>query len=98
MIIEKRDEILELSFEFALKIIEYCELLEENCKYVIAHQLLKSCTSIGANIRKVQNAESKQDFIHKLKLQPKRQKKQNIGYFFAIKLQHIRHPKHYYHR
>jgi four helix bundle protein len=35
---------------------------------VIARQLLKSGTSIGANIREVQNAESKQDFIHKLKI------------------------------
>jgi len=32
---EKRNEIVELSFEFALQIIVYCELLEENRKYVI---------------------------------------------------------------
>jgi four helix bundle protein len=38
---------------------------------VIARQLLKSGTSIGANIREVQNAESKQDFIHKLKIAAK---------------------------
>ncbi len=35
MIMEKRNEILELSFEFALQIIDYCELLEEKRKYVI---------------------------------------------------------------
>jgi len=62
---------LELSFEFALQIIVYCELLEENRKFVIAHQLLKSGTSIGANIREVQNAESNSDFIHKLKIAAK---------------------------
>ena len=71
MIMEKRNEILELSFEFALQIIVYCELLEENRKYVIARQLLKSGTSIGANIREAQNAESNQDFIHKLKIAAK---------------------------
>lgn len=68
---EKRNEILELSFEFALQIIVYCELLEENRKYVIARQLLKSGTSIGANIREAQNAESNADFIHKLKIAAK---------------------------
>jgi four helix bundle protein len=68
---EKRNEILEVSFEFALQIIAYCEILEENKKYVIARQLLKSGTSIGANIREAQNAESNQDFVHKLKIAAK---------------------------
>jgi four helix bundle protein len=60
-----------LSFEFALEIIEYAELLEEKRKYVIANQVLKSGTSIGANIREAQNAESKPDFIHKFKIAAK---------------------------
>lgn len=68
---EKRNEILELSFELALNVIGYCEKLEEARKYVIARQLLKSGTSIGANIREAQNAESSQDFIHKLKIAAK---------------------------
>lgn len=68
---EKRNEILEISFEFALKIIEFSELLEANKKYVIARQLLKSGTSIGANIREAQSGESKADFIHKLKISHK---------------------------
>ena len=68
---EKKNEILELSFEFALQIIAYCEKLEDNRKYVIARQLLKSGTSIGANIREAQNAESNPDFIHKLKIAAK---------------------------
>ena len=42
--------IVKLSLEFALEIIEYSELLEANKKYVFARQLLKSGTSIGANI------------------------------------------------
>jgi len=63
--------ILRKSFEFALAVIEYCELLEKNRKYVIAKQLLKSGTSIGANVREAQSAESKADFIHKLKISNK---------------------------
>jgi four helix bundle protein len=68
---EKENEILKVSFELALMIIEYTEMLEENRKYVIARQLLRSGTSIGANIREAQNAESKADFIHKLKISAK---------------------------
>ncbi|MFN8294671.1 MAG: four helix bundle protein [Chitinophagales bacterium] len=60
--------IVNLSFEFALQIIDYCELLETKKKYVISNQLLKSGTSIGANVKEAQNAESKNDFIHKLKI------------------------------
>lgn len=68
---EKRNEIVEVSLEFALRIIEYTELLEEQKKYVIARQLMKSGTSIGANIREAQSCESKADFIHKLKISAK---------------------------
>ena len=63
--------ILDLCFEFAMVVIEYCEVLEEKRKYVIANQLLKSGTSIGANIMEAQSAESKADFIHKFKIADK---------------------------
>ena len=68
---KERNEILELSFEFALGIIEFCEILEEKRKYIISRQLLRSGTSIGANIREAQNAESRADFIHNLKISAK---------------------------
>jgi four helix bundle protein len=66
---EGRDNIIvEKSFRFALRIVAACELLEENRKYVISRQLLKSGTSIGANVKEAQGAESKADFIHKIKI------------------------------
>jgi len=68
---EKKNEVLDLSFEFALGVIQYCELLEAEKKYVLARQLLKSGTSIGANIREAQNAESETDFVHKMKIAAK---------------------------
>ena len=61
-----KNPILELSFEFAIEIIAYCEKLEAKRKYVIAHQLLKSGTSIGANIREAQHPHSRADFIAKM--------------------------------
>jgi four helix bundle protein len=69
--IEKKNAIVELTFEFALQIIVYCEKLEDGKKFVISRQLLRSGTSIGANIRESQSAESKADFIHKLKIAAK---------------------------
>jgi len=42
-------------------VIQYCDLLETEKKYVLARQLLRSGTSIGANVREAQNAESKAD-------------------------------------
>jgi four helix bundle protein len=62
---------VDLSFQFALKIIEYAETLDERKKYVVANQILKAGTSIGANVREAQNAESKADFIHKIKIAAK---------------------------
>ncbi len=60
--------ILKKTIEFALAVIDYSELLEAGKKFVIARQLLKSGTSIGANVHEAQNAESKADFIHKFKI------------------------------
>ena len=68
---DKPNLIVELTFDFALKIISFTELLEERKKYNIANQLFRSGTSIGANVREAQNAESKNDFIHKLKIAAK---------------------------
>ncbi|NNC94246.1 MAG: four helix bundle protein [Chitinophagales bacterium] len=63
--------ILEISFEFSLNILVYCEKLGERRKYIVQQQLLKSATSIGANVREAQSSESKSDFVHKLKIAAK---------------------------
>ena len=68
---ENENLIVKISLEFALDIIAYSERLEELKKYIIARQLLKSGTSIGANVMEAKNAESKADFIHKMKIAAK---------------------------
>jgi four helix bundle protein len=68
---DKENLIVKLTFECALDIIEFSEVLEEKRKFVIARQILKAGTSIGANVREAQNGESKNDFIHKLKIAAK---------------------------
>jgi four helix bundle protein len=59
------------SVELSLMVVKYAETLEQNKKYVIANQILRSATSVGANIMEAQTAESKADFIHKLKIADK---------------------------
>ncbi|NNG08753.1 MAG: four helix bundle protein [Arenibacter sp.] len=66
--INKENPVVEKSIDFAIRIVEFCEVLEEKRKYVIETQLLKAGTSIGANIHEAQNAESRADFIHKMKI------------------------------
>ena len=64
----KENPVVDKSIDLALSIIEFCDLLKEKRKFVIANQLLKAGTSIGANIHEAQNAESRADFIHKIKI------------------------------
>lgn len=67
----EKNPVLKLTIQFSLSVIEYCELLETEKKYVVSKQLLRSATSIGANSMEAQNAESKADFIHKMKIAAK---------------------------
>ena len=68
---DRRNLIVEKSIEFSLKIITYTETLEKNGKFIISKQLLRSATGIGACVFEAQNAESRADFIHKMKLAAK---------------------------
>ncbi len=63
--------ILKMTFDFSLIVIDYCDLLDEIKKYTLSKQLLRCKTSIGAISMEAQNAESKADFIHKIKIAAK---------------------------
>ena len=78
------NSLLKMSFSFAIDIARYAENLEERKKWTLANQLFRSGTSIGANAREAQNAESRVDFIHKLKIALKKQKRQSTGFFFVL--------------
>lgn len=55
------------SFQFSIRIVNlYKILINQRKEYVMSKQLLRSGTSIGANVREALNAESRADFIHKL--------------------------------
>ena len=58
---------MEKSYNFALRMIKLFQFLSgEKKEFVLSKQLLRSGTSIGANIEEANQAQSKADFIHKL--------------------------------
>ena len=59
--------ISEKSFEFAVKIVSLSKELRKN-EYELARQLLRSGTSIGANVSEGQQAQSRKDFISKMSI------------------------------
>lgn len=65
---EKPNALLDKSFEFSLKIVDFVQEIKELKHFELASQLVRSGTSVGANIVEAQRAESKKDFIHKLRI------------------------------
>ena len=63
---QKRD-IEKRTFEFGVAVIRFCKILEQKTgtDRILARQLARSATSIGANVEEAQGAISKADFIHK---------------------------------
>lgn len=68
---KEQNIILEKSFEFALKIIELYKILQTNKEFVLSKQLLRSGTSIGANVEEATAAASRKDFINKMTIASK---------------------------
>jgi len=64
----KENIIVSKSFGFALRILKLSDHLNSKREFVISKQLIRSGTSIGANIRESQYAESRKDFIHKMSI------------------------------
>ncbi len=65
---EKKNIIKDKSFTFAIEIVSLYKVLIEKKEFVLSKQMLRLGTSIGANIREAEHAQSKLDFIHKLSI------------------------------
>lgn len=59
------------SFEFALQIIGLYKVLQEHKEFVLSKQLLRSATSIGANVNEALAGYSKVDFAYKMSISSK---------------------------
>ncbi|MBK7107152.1 MAG: four helix bundle protein [Ignavibacteriae bacterium] len=68
----KKDNLIEQkSFDFAIQIIQLYKLLVNEKEFILSKQLLRSGTSIGANVNESISAVSKKDFINKLSIAAK---------------------------
>ena len=67
----------ERTFDFALLVIETYKFLTKKNEYVLSKQLLRSGTSIGANVEEAQAAQSKKDFISKMAVASKEAREAN---------------------
>ena len=66
---EKKSNIRERTYAFSLRIINLCKALDDNrIGRVLFNQLLRSGTSIGANVEEAQGDQSKKDFLAKLSI------------------------------
>lgn len=62
----KQNIVEEKSYSLALEIVAVYKVLIEKKEFVLSKQLLRSGTSIGANVHEATVSESKKDFVHKL--------------------------------
>lgn len=65
------NKILELTFNFSIEMIGLYKILLEHKEFVISKQLLRSATSIGANVEEGNAAQTKKDFISKMSIASK---------------------------
>ena len=63
-----KSKLLDISTELAIDIINLARTLQQNKEFIISNQIGRSGTSIGANIREAQYAQSRADFISKFKI------------------------------
>ena len=65
--VQKENILKDRSYAFALRIVKANKYLVQECKeYVLAKQLLRAGTSIGANIAEANQAQSRADFVSKM--------------------------------
>jgi len=65
-----RENIIEVkSYQFAINIVKTCrQLTEVKREFILSKQLVRSGTSIGANVKEAEQAQSKADFLHKMNI------------------------------
>ena len=63
-----RNIVVDKSYDLALCIVKMAKRISAANEFVLSRQILKSGTSIGANINETVSAESKKDFVHKLSI------------------------------
>lgn len=73
----KENIIVEKTYRFAVEMTVVCKKLKEKKEYHLASQLIRSATSIGANVREATAAQTKRDFIAKMSIASKEAREAN---------------------
>jgi len=85
----KENIILDKSFNFAVRIVNVYKYLVTKKEYVLSKQLLRSGTSIGANINEAQAGQSKADFIAKMSIASKEARESKYWIELLIKTDYL---------
>jgi len=86
----KEKIIIDKTFEFSLRIIEYYNYLTiEKKEYILSKQILKSATSIGANVEEETAAQSRKDFLSKMSIALKESRETTYWLRLLIKSDYI---------
>jgi len=82
--------VLDKSFNFSVRVVNlYKYLCDEKKEYVLSKQLLRSGTSIGANINEAQAGQSKKDFIAKMAIASKEARESKYWIDLLIKTDYL---------
>ena len=66
---ESRKDIKVRAFDFGIRIVKLVRVMKKDpASYALANQIVRSGTSIGANIEEAQGALSRKDFIHSMQI------------------------------
>ncbi|WP_286815658.1 four helix bundle protein [Bacteroides sp. Phil13] len=82
------NKVKDMAIEFAIDIVELCKTLQGK-ESVMSKQLLRSGTSIGANIHEADYAQGKMDFLSKLKIALKESHESEYWLELLFKTQYI---------
>ena len=86
----KDNIILDKSFDFAIRVIKlYKHLCDDKKEYILSKQLIRSGTSIGANINEAQAGQSKRDFIAKMSIASKEARESKYWIDLLIKTDYL---------
>ena len=74
---EKKNIIIEKSYNFAIAIVKLYKEMQQKNEYILSKQLVRSGTSIGANVEEAVAAQSRKDFISKMSIASKEARETN---------------------
>ncbi|MEO0967922.1 MAG: four helix bundle protein [Cyanobacteria bacterium J06639_18] len=91
----ENQNIQDRTLDFAIRIVKLCQFLDEQggVARVLYKQLIRSGTSIGANVREAQSAQSDKDFLHKLEIALKEARETEYWLTVLIKAEIIEEHK-----